>query len=411
MNHSLEKLRILADAAKYDVSCASSGLERKNIKGLGNSRSFGICHSWASDGRCISLLKILLSNKCAYNCIYCVNRCSADTQRASFEPEEIAEITTEFYRRNYIEGLFLSSAVEKSPDNTMEKMVKTLEILRNSYGFNGYIHAKIIPGTNASLIDKIGFLADRISVNIELPSENSLQLLAPQKKLKAILTPMLHINEKIQENRDMRKHFRNVEKFSGAGQSTQMIIGASNENDYLILKSAQYMYQKFHLKRVYYSAYMPVVSSSLLPVPSAPPPLKRENRLYQADWLLRYYFFKADELIDASSPFLDLDFDPKMSWALRNMHLFPMEINRASYEELLRIPGIGVRSAYKIVTQRKNAAIKFEHLHKIGIVVKRAKFFITCCGKYYNNIPFKPEAIRKSLLPERNDGEQLSMWT
>jgi len=411
MYQSFEKLQILANAAKYDVSCASSGMERKNIKGLGNSKSFGICHSWASDGRCISLLKILLSNQCVYNCAYCVNRCSADTQRASFEPEEIAELTIEFYRRNYIEGLFLSSAVEVCPDYTMEKMLKALKLLRHTYTFNGYIHAKIIPGTNASIIDKIGFLADRISVNIELPSEDSLKLLAPQKKLNAILFPMSHIKNKIMENKDLRKNFRNIEKFSSAGQSTQMIIGASKENDYLILKSAEKMYQKFHLKRVYYSAYMPVVPSSLLPVPSTPPPLKRENRLYQADWLLRYYNFNADELIDPLSPFLDLDFDPKMAWALRNIHLFPIEINRASYEELLKIPGIGVRSAYKIVTQRKNAAIKFEHLNKIGIVVKRAKFFITCCGKYYCNTSLNPNAVRQALLPDNNDGEQLSMWT
>lgn len=410
LNQALEKLRVLADAAKYDVSCASSGLERKNSNGIGNSRSFGICHSWASDGRCISLLKILLSNNCVYNCIYCVNRCSAETKRASFEPEEIAEITIEFYRRNYIEGLFLSSAVEASPDNTMEKMLKSLQLLRHTYGFHGYIHAKIIPGTNPLLIDKIGLLADRISVNIELPSENSLQLLAPQKKLSAILSPMSHIDYKIKEYHDLRKSLKSVDKFAGGGQSTQMIIGASKENDYLILNAAQHMYQRFHLKRVYYSAYMPVVSSSLLPVPFTPPPLKRENRLYQADWLLRFYFFKAEELIDLSSPFLDLDLDPKISWALRNMHQFPLEINKASYEELLRVPGIGVRSAYKIVTQRRKAAVKYEHLLKMGIVVKRAKYFITCCGKYYGKASFKPEAIREALLPADESEQQLSFW-
>jgi len=410
MNQALEKLRILADAAKYDVSCASSGLERKNSNGIGNSKSFGICHSWASDGRCISLLKILLTNKCVYNCVYCVNRCSAETKRASLEPEEIAQITIEFYRRNYIEGLFLSSAVEINPDTTMEKMLKSLQLLRETYSFNGYIHAKIIPGTSSGLINKIGILADRISVNIELPSESSLQLLAPQKKLSAILSPMDHIHNKINENNDLRKKFKGIDKFAGAGQSTQMIIGASKENDYLILNAAQQMYHKFHLKRVYYSAYMPVVSSSLLPVPSSPPPLKRENRLYQADWLLRFYFFKADELIDLSSPFLDLDLDPKMSWALRNMHQFPIEINRVSYEELLRVPGIGVRSAYKIVAQRRRAAVKYEHLAKMGIVVKRAKYFITCCGKYYGKISLKPETIKNALFPEINAEQQLTFW-
>lgn len=406
MNQTIEKLKILADAAKYDVSCSSSGLERKNKGRIGNSRSFGICHSWASDGRCISLLKILLSNKCIYNCTYCVNRCSAEALRASFEPEEIADLTIEFYRRNYIEGLFLSSAVEKSPNDTMEKMYKALFLLRNSYEFNGYVHAKVIPGTDRNLIDKIGLLADRISVNIELPSEDSLQLLAPQKKLGSILKPMSHINNKMLEHRDMKKHFKHTKKFAAAGQSTQMIVGASKENDYLILNAAQKMYQNFNLKRVYYSAYMPVVNHSLLPAISSPPPLKRENRLYQADWLLRFYHFNAEELIDTTEPFLDLDMDPKTSWALRNLHLFPMEINKVSYEELLRIPGIGVRSAYKIVTQRKNTAVKYEHLRKMRIPLKRAKYFITCCGKYYGNTALEPESIKNVLLPQNNTKEQ-----
>lgn len=406
MNQTIEKLKILADAAKYDVSCSSSGLERKNKGRIGNSRSFGICHSWAADGRCISLLKILLSNKCIYNCTYCVNRCNAEALRASFEPEEIADLTIEFYRRNYIEGLFLSSAVEKSPNDTMEKMYKALLILRNTYAFNGYVHAKIIPGTDRDLIDKIGLVADRISVNIELPSEDSLQVLAPQKKLGAILKPMSHINNKIIEHRDMKKHFKHTKKFAAAGQSTQMIVGASKENDYLILNAAQKMYQSFNLKRVYYSAYMPVVNHSLLPAVSSPPPLKRENRLYQADWLLRYYHFNAEELIDTTAPFLDLDIDPKTSWALRNLHLFPMEINKVSYEELLRIPGIGVRSAYKIMTQRKNAAVKYEHLRKMRIPLKRAQYFITCCGKYYGNTTLEPESIKNVLLPQSNTKEQ-----
>lgn len=410
MNQSLKKLRVLADAAKYDVSCSSSGLERKNNNGIGSSRNFGICHSWSADGRCISLLKILLSNRCVYDCTYCVNRCSADTERASFEPEEIAELAIEFYRRNYIEGLFLSSAVEKNPDHTMEKMHKTLQILRHHYQFNGYIHAKVIPGTDTVLINKIGILADRISVNIELPSQESLKLLAPQKQIGAILSPMSQITHKIEENKDLRKNFRRVEKFAAAGQTTQMIIGASKENDYLILNTTQQLYRQFKLKRVYFSAYMPVVSSSLLPAPASPPPLKRENRLYQADWLLRFYHFKAEELIDTDSPFLDLDMDPKMSWALRNIHLFPIEINKASYEELLRIPGIGVQSAYKILRQRRNMAIKYDHLKKMGIVLKRAKYFITCCGKYYGKISIKPDSIKKVLLPQKTTEQQLSLF-
>lgn len=412
MNQALEKLKILADAAKYDVSCSSSGLERNNKAGIGNSRSFGICHSWAADGRCISLLKILLSNKCVYNCAYCVNRCSSEVKRASFEPEELASLTIEFYRRNYIEGLFISSAVERTPDNTMEKMLKVLQLLRNQHQFNGYIHAKIIPGTQQLLIDQIGMLADRISVNIELPSENSLQLLAPQKRLADIISPMSHIHNKIEENKSLKKQFKHTHKFAAAGQSTQMIIGASKENDYMILHSAQKMYQHYNLKRVYYSAYMPVVSSSLLPAISSPPPLKRENRLYQADWLLRFYGFKAEELIDTSFPFLDLDMDPKMAWALRNIHKFPMEINKASYEDLLRIPGIGVTSAYKIIAQRRSSAIRYEHLAKMGIVLKRAKYFITCCGKYYGNIALRPDNIKNALIPETSttSEQQLSFW-
>lgn len=406
---TLEKLKVLANAAKYDVSCSSSGVERKNKKGLGNTRSFGICHSWSADGRCISLLKILMSNRCIYNCAYCVNRYDAETSRASFEPKEIAELTFEFYKRNYIEGLFLSSAVEKSPNHTMEKMLSALRLLRNSYGFNGYIHAKVIPGTDPLIINQIGLLADRISVNIELPSQNSLKLLAPQKKMDDIVHPMKHISQQIIESKENRKHFRHAQKFVSAGQTTQMIVGASNENDYHILNTTQKMYQKLKLKRVYFSAYMPVIESSLLPSVASQPPLRRENRLYQADWLIRFYHFKAEELIDPSSPFLDLDMDPKMAWALKNIHLFPLEVNKASYEELLRIPGVGLKSAYKIIRQRRNKSIRLDDLKKMGIVLKRAQYFITCNGKYSSSISLDPVQIKTALHPPQSQ-EQLTFW-
>ncbi|MFA5527011.1 MAG: putative DNA modification/repair radical SAM protein [Peptostreptococcales bacterium] len=405
--NSLKKLRILADAAKYDVSCSSSGVERKNKGGLGNSRDFGICHSWSSDGRCISLLKILMTNKCIYNCTYCVNRCTSDHERASFEPLELANLTYEFYRRNYIEGLFISSAVEKSPDDTMEKIAEVISLLRNTYHFNGYIHAKIIPGTSPLLLEQIGSLADRVSVNIELPSRESLQQLAPQKKPEAIVSPMHYLSNKVLESRDNKRYYSHAPKFAPAGQTTQMIIGASHENDYRILKATQKMYDRFYLKRVYFSAYMPVVDSSLLPALSTLPPLQREHRLYEADWLLRFYHFRAEELIDQKSPLLDLEVDPKLAWALRNIAIFPLEINKASYEELLRIPGIGIISAKKIMHQRKVSAIRHEHLLKMGISLKRARFFITCLGKYEKDLHLDPQFIRDSLVPP-HENNQLS---
>ena len=409
MKDSFDKLKILTNAAKYDVSCSSSGVERKGKSKLGSARDFGICHSWASDGRCISLLKILLSNKCVYDCVYCVNKCSSDIERASFEPKEIADITMEFYRRNYIEGLFLSSGVEKNPDYTMEKMLKVLEILRNEYQFNGYIHAKILPGTSQEILNKIGFLTDRASVNMEVPSEESLKLLAPQKSLSSILDPMATISNKIIENKYEKKHHSRKEKFIGAGMTTQMMIGASKENDFQILKTTEHLYKDFNMKRVYFSAYIPVISNSLLPALSTTPQLKREHRLYQADWLLRFYQFEADELIDNTNPFLDLDFDPKMSWALRNYDFFPLEINRASFEELLRIPGLGVTSAYKIIRARRHSALKFESLKKMGIVLKRAQYFITCCGKYAGGSVSSPESIVTTLLPKDNN-YQIAMF-
>ncbi len=409
MKDSYDKLKVLANAAKYDVSCSSSGVERKGKGKMGSARDFGICHSWSGDGRCISLLKILMTNKCSYNCLYCVNKSSSDVQRESFEPREIADITMEFYRRNYIEGLFLSSGVEKNPDFTMEKMAKALHILRNEYGFNGYIHAKILPGTSPEIISQIGFLTDRASVNMEVPSKESLSLLAPQKTLPAIIQPMDNIKNKIVENKSLQKFKSKPDRFVSAGMTTQMMIGASTENDFQILKTTDFLYQSFSMKRVYFSAYIPVVSDTNLPALSSPPQLKRENRLYQADWLLRFYQFEADELIDLSNPFLDLDFDPKFAWALRNYELFPMEINRVSFEELLRIPGIGVQSAYKILRARKHNALSYDNLKKMGIVLKRAKYFITCKGRYYGDGILTPDGIKNVLHPKETQS-QIAMF-
>lgn len=397
--NTLEKLAILADSAKYDVSCASSGVNKSNKGGLGNSKACGICHSWSSDGRCISLLKMLLTNYCIYNCTYCINRNKNDIPRASFSPREAADLTIQFYRRNYIEGLFLSSAVERSPNHTMEKIYQTLHILRNEYSFYGYIHVKVIPGADPGIIHKTGLLADRMSVNIEQPSEQSLKLLAPQKTLQALFTPMEQIKSQITMNSAERKISRHVPKFVPAGQSTQMIIGASKDSDLAVLQATEALYSRFHLKRVYYSAYVPVNDGPNLPALTTAPPLLREHRLYQADWLLRFYQFKADEILNSRFPRLDMDFDPKIAWALRNLHFFPKEVNKASYEELLRIPGIGVTSALRILRQRKLAPVSFDHLGKMGVVVKRAKYFLTCQGRYYGGIPIEASSIRHILAP------------
>lgn len=396
---TLEKLAILADSAKYDVSCASSGVNKSNKGGLGNAKSYGICHSWSSDGRCISLLKILLTNTCIYNCTYCINRNQNDIPRASLTPREVADLTIQFYRRNYIEGLFLSSAVEQSPNKTMERIYQTLDILRNEYHFFGYIHVKVIPGADPVIIHKTGLLADRMSVNIEQPTEQSLKLLAPQKNLQALFAPMDQISSQIILNSAERKISRHVQKFVPGGQSTQMIIGATNDTDLAILQSTETLYSRFHLKRVYFSAYVPINDGPNLPAISTAPPLLREHRLYQADWLLRFYQFKAEEILSIQFPRLDTEFDPKIAWALRNIHLFPMEINKASYEELLRIPGIGVTSALRIVGQRRLAPVSFEHLGKMGVVLKRAKYFLTCLGHYYGGIPIESLSIRKALAP------------
>ncbi|KUO60498.1 MAG: biotin synthase [Gracilibacter sp. BRH_c7a] len=398
--NTMEKLAILTDAAKYDVSCSSSGVNKKNKGGLGNAKSYGICHTWSADGRCVSLLKILLTNYCIYNCSYCVNRNHNDIPRASFTAREIADLTIQFYRRNYIEGLFLSSAIEHSPNHTMEKIWEVLDILRNEYSFHGYIHVKVIPGSDPGIIHKTGLLADRMSVNIEQPTEQSLRLLAPQKSLQALFTPMAEICRQITQTSEEKKKFRRIKRYVPAGQSTQMIVGASDDTDLTILKATETLYDRFNLKRVYFSAYIPVNEGPNLPALATIPPLLREHRLYQADWLLRFYQFKAEEIVNPQFPRLDTDFDPKISWALRNIHLFPLEINRASYEELLRIPGIGVTSALRIVRQRRLSPISYDNLHKFGVVLKRARFFLTCQGRYYGGIPIETSLIRQALTPQ-----------
>lgn len=396
---TLDKLAILADAAKYDVSCASSGVNKSNHGTIGNSKAYGICHSWSSDGRCISLLKILLTNCCIYDCSYCANRSSNNIPRASFTAEEVAELTIQFYRRNYIEGLFLSSAVEINANHTMEKIYNVLRILRNDYKFFGYIHIKVIPGADPLLVQKAGLLADRMSVNIEQPTEQSLQLLAPQKSLPLLVAPMSQIKNEIIINTEERQKSKYVQKFVPAGQSTQMIIGATNDSDLAILKATDALYRNFFLKRVYYSAYIPINEGPNLPALTSMPPLLREHRLYQADWLLRFYHFKVDEIVNSAYPSLEEDYDPKTAWALRNIEFFPVEINRASYEELLRIPGIGTKSALRIIQQRRLAPVQYDHLGKMGVVLKRAKYFLLCSGHYYGKIPVESNRIAKMLKP------------
>jgi putative DNA modification/repair radical SAM protein len=405
----MNKLAILAEGAKYDVSCSSSGIERKNSgKGIGSARSFGVCHTWAADGRCISLLKLLMTNDCIYDCSYCINRSSNDVSRASMSPEEIALITIEFYRRNYIEGLFLSSAIEKNPTDTMEKMYQILKLLRRTYEFNGYIHIKAIPGADQALIEKCGYLADRMSVNIELPSTSSLKLLAPQKNYKQLIAPIENIKIGISRNSDERKHFRKAPKFVPAGQSTQVIIGATPDSDKSILKVSEKLYGEYNLKRVYYSAYMPVNKGSNLPALLTPPPLLREHRLYQADWLLRFYNFSVNELFSSGENNMDIQMDPKLYWALKNLNLFPFEINNASFEELIRIPGIGHTSAYRIIRERKIAHLDFDGLKKTGCVIGKSKYFVTCKGKYYGD-NLDERHIHKSLV-KNNDYKQISFF-
>jgi putative DNA modification/repair radical SAM protein len=450
-----EKLKILSDSAKYDVSCATSGVDRTNVGRIGNACAAGICHSWTADGRCVSLLKVLFTNKCVYDCKYCVNRRSAGTPRAAFAPSELAELVIEFYRRNYIEGLFLSSAVEVSPDDTAEKIYRCLRILREEHAFAGYIHAKIIPGVSPELLRRIGMAADRLSVNVELPSQESLRLLAPQKKPGGIFGPMKQIAQTLAEQKTLKgpgfmdrlspqganmtagdgsfaelmqsrnpvappvARGRYMEKFAPGGQSTQMIIGASPESDRQIIKTSESLYRIFKLKRVYFSAYIPVNDAPGLPAVFSPPPLLREHRLYQADWLLRFYGFTADEILDEAHPFLDVALDPKIAWALRHIEQFPVELNKAPLETLLRIPGVGATSAVRIARQRRIAAVKYDELKKMGVVLKRARFFITCSGKYYGGKDPDPVYIEgqtlrsedvRTRLTEKTSSPQISMF-
>lgn len=416
-----EKLEILSDAAKYDVSCTSGGTERKGDgEGMGNCRKAGICHSFSADGRCISLLKILFTNECIYDCKYCVNRSGNDVVRTSFTPEEVCTLTMEFYRRNYIEGLFLSSGVLKSPNYTMELLYTVLYKLRHEHNFQGYIHVKAIPGADSRLIQMTGYLADRMSVNIELPTAESLRLLAPHKTRKNILAPMRFVQQMSAENQYEIQTYRHVPKFVPAGQSTQMIIGATPESDYQILHVAESLYKKFDLKRVFYSAFIPVnEDKNLPPVKEQRPPLLREHRLYQADWLLRYYHFEAGELLDEENPNFNAYLDPKCFWALRHLEEFPIEINYAAYDMLLRVPGIGYKSASRIVKARRMGMLDFEDLKKMGVVLKRALYFITCKGKMMYPIRMDEDYITRNLLntkeklPEGADGmsfRQLSLF-
>lgn len=395
----MDKLQILADSAKYDVSCSSSGVERGRKAGaVGTASLAGICHSWADDGRCISLLKVLFSNACAYDCAYCVNRVSNDIPRASFTPDEMAELTIRFYRRNYIEGLFLSSAVNISPDHTMERMVMALGKLRREYRFNGYIHVKAIPGADPSLIHAAGLLADRMSVNIEVPSASGLLRLAPQKTAEGILGPMGYLSSHIRENREMLPALHSTPAFVPAGQSTQLMIGATRDSDLRILRLSENLYRKFSLKRVYYSAYMPINQApGLLPPNSMEPPLLREHRMYQADWLLRFYGFNADELLSEQHDTFDARIDPKADWAVHHLDQFPMEINRAPYEMLLRIPGVGVQSARRIVAARRFGPLTFADISRMRIVMKRARNFITCGGKFEGVKGYGTESLTRLL--------------
>ena len=407
-----EKLRILSDAAKYDVSCSSSGSSRKNTNnGLGNAAINGICHSWSADGRCISLLKILMTNYCIYDCKYCINRKDNDIERAILSPDEIVKLTINFYRRNYIEGLFLSSGIIKSADYTMELMIAVAKKLRLEEKFNGYIHMKVIPGASRQLINEIGLYVDRVSVNIEFAENTALKLLAPDKKATDISTSMGLIRKNMIENAEDKKIFKSTPSFIPAGQTTQMIIGASGESDYAILARSENLYKNFDLKRVYYSGYVPVNKSGILVSTEQAVLMIREHRLYQADWLLRFYDFKADEILDEKDPFVDPLLDPKTNWAIKNSHFFPIEINKASYKDLLRVPGIGVTSAKRIVMTRKYSTIRYEHLKKLGIVIKRAKYFIVVNGEFLGFKKENPELLRNALMEkEKMVTEQLRLF-
>ena len=411
-----EKLRILSGAAKYDVSCSSSGSNRGGKKGsLGSASSSGICHSFTPDGRCISLLKILLTNCCIYDCSYCINRRSNDVERATFTADEVVNLTMNFYRRNYIEGLFLSSAIIKNANFTMEILTEVVEKLRNEHNFGGYIHLKAIPGADEELINKAGRLVDRMSVNLELPSDKSLKLLAPEKNKEEIFKPIKNIKNQIIINKEERRKYKNSSIFVPGGQSTQLIVGATKETDLNILTLSENLYNKFALKRVYYSAYVPVNSGKNLPDIKNPPTL-REHRLYQGDWLLRVYGFNSNELLNEANPNFDINFDPKTTYALNNIHLFPVEINKAPYEMLIRVPGIGIRGAKKIVSARRVNSLDFLDLKKLGIVLKRAQYFITYRGKYFGAVSFDELKIKKALKPKVDlnyideDIEQISFF-
>jgi putative DNA modification/repair radical SAM protein len=408
----MDKLTILADSAKYDVACTSSGAQRAgNRSGLGSAVPEGICHTFSADGRCVSLLKVLLSNVCVYDCKYCVNRRSNDVPRASFTPKELTELTIGFYRRNYIEGLFLSSAVVRNPNYTMEQMIRVLELLRGEYHFRGYIHAKAIPGADRLLVERLGLLADRLSVNIELPSEQSLTALAPDKSKQAILAPMAQVRDGVRQNSAELMQYRHAPRFAPAGQSTQMIIGASGETDHAILRLTEGLYKKYALKRVFFSAYIPVAEDALLPSRDTQPPLLREHRLYQADWLLRFYGFAADELLDEKNTDFNPYLDPKCNWAIHNMAQFPVDVNRCSYQQLLRVPGIGVKSAQRICTARKGGALGLDELRRMGVVLKRAQYFIVCRG--FTPAHASPEGTVRALLDPKAfeaNTEQLSLF-
>lgn len=398
----MEKLSILTDAAKYDVACTSSGVDRSgNGKGLGNSLAAGICHSFSADGRCISLLKILFTNECIFNCSYCQNNCHSDIKRVSFTPDEVCTLTLEFYRRNYIEGLFLSSGILISPNYTMDLIYQTLYQLRCEHHFNGYIHVKAIPGADPLLVEKTGFLADRMSINLELPTSESLKKLAPCKSRNAILKPMRLIQNGITENKNELMIYKKTPKFVPAGQSTQMIIGATPESDYQILRVAESLYQNFDLKRVFYSAFVNVTHHSDLPALSGGPPLLREHRLYQADWLLRFYDFKAAELLSENRPDFNIFLDPKCDWAIRHLEYFPVEIHTADYHTLLRVPGIGVKSAKRIISARRNGRLDFGDLKKIGVVLKRALYFITCSGRMMYPTKLEENYICRNLMADK----------
>ena len=407
-----EKLTVLADGAKYDAACTSSGVDRSGGKGLGNAVAAGICHSFSADGRCITLLKVLMTNCCAYDCRYCVNRASNDIRRASFSPEELAELTIQFYRRNYIEGLFLSSGVLGSPDETMERMIRALELLRHQHRFGGYIHAKAIPGASLPLVERLGLLADRVSINIELPSEGSLQSLAPNKTRRSILAPMGYIAKGVQESQALSV-YRHAPAFVPAGQATQMIIGATPDTDFQIIRLASGLYQKYQLRRVFYSAYIPTVADTLLPSLDTKPPLLREHRLYQADWLMRKYQFRAEEILTEENPNFNPYLDPKCHWALNHMEYFPVDVNKAPLEVLLRVPGIGPVSARRIVTARRACRLTVEGLKRLGAVLKRAQYFITT-GESQRGISMGRETVARALIDPQAfhfGAEQLSLFS